>query len=125
MFLHSQCFSFRNYHELVSRFSETPQLSFSEAMDLLEENVTDEPSVDSNDNGLHEDHSQTTSSLTVAYDMGWQKRSSGRKYDSLSGVGAVVGNKTKKILAFGVKQKDCRKCTYFMIKKLPIPDHRC
>lgn len=63
--------------------------------------------------------------VVVSYDMGWQKRSSGRRYDSLSGVGAIVGSKTKKILSYGVKQKDCRKCTYYKEKNKPVPPHRC
>ena len=34
--------------------------------------------------------------LTVSYDMGCKKRSSGYKYDSISGHGFVMGGKTKK-----------------------------
>jgi hypothetical protein len=49
----------------------------------------------------------------------------GRKYDSLSGVGAVVGKNIKKIFMFGVKQKDCHRSTHYTNKKLPIPPHRC
>jgi hypothetical protein len=29
--------------------------------------------------------------LTLKYDMGWQKRSSGRAYNSLSGIGLLIG----------------------------------
>ena len=36
--------------------------------------------------------------LTISYDMGWNKRSSGNKYDSMSGHGFVLGGNTKKIL---------------------------
>ena len=35
--------------------------------------------------------------LTISYDMGWNKRSSGNKYDSMSGHGFVLGGETKKI----------------------------
>ena len=35
--------------------------------------------------------------LTVSYDMGWNKRSSGNKYDSISGHGFIMGGNTKKI----------------------------
>lgn len=42
--------------------------------------------------------------------MGWQKRGSGRSYDSKSGVGTLIGNNTGKICAFGVRQSDCRIC---------------
>ena len=34
--------------------------------------------------------------LTVSYDMGWNKRSSGHKYDSISGHGMIMGGLTKK-----------------------------
>lgn len=34
--------------------------------------------------------------LTVCFDMGWQKRSSGHRYDSLSGHAFLVGAYTKK-----------------------------
>eukprot|EP00978_Attheya_sp_CCMP212_P030598 scaffold113033_cov31-Attheya_sp.AAC.1 len=40
--------------------------------------------------------------LTVCFDMGWQKRSSGHRYNSLSGHAFLVGAYTKKI---------CSKCT--------------
>lgn len=36
--------------------------------------------------------------LTISYDMGWNKRSSGNKYDSISGHGFILGKHTKMIL---------------------------
>lgn len=48
--------------------------------------------------------------LNVSYDMGWNKRSSGRRYDSLSGHAFMVGCYSKKILLAGVKSKSCAKC---------------
>ena len=36
--------------------------------------------------------------LSVSLDMGWQKRSSGRRFDSPSGVLHCIGGHTKKIL---------------------------
>ena len=38
------------------------------------------------------------------------KRSFGTKYDSLSGLGAVLGKRTGKVLYVGVKNKYCTKC---------------
>ena len=35
--------------------------------------------------------------LTISFDMGWQKRSSGHKFDSLSGHKFVIGARSKKI----------------------------
>ena len=50
----------------------------------------------------------------VKYDMGWQKRGSGRSYNSSTGVGTSIGEKSGKILAFSVKNKDCRICEFAM-----------
>ena len=36
--------------------------------------------------------------LTVSYDMGWQKRSSGSRYDSESGHSSIIGKISKKII---------------------------
>ena len=36
--------------------------------------------------------------LTCSYDMGWNKRSSGHKYDSISGHGFLMGGRNKKVL---------------------------
>jgi len=49
--------------------------------------------------------------LTISYDMGWNKRSSGNKYDSISGHGFVLGKNTKKILQHRVLSKVCSKCS--------------
>jgi len=57
--------------------------------------------------------------------MGWQKRGSGRCYDSKSGVGTMIGNKTGKIVAYDVRSKDCRKCTYYTRKGQETPVHKC
>ncbi len=43
--------------------------------------------------------------LTVSYDMGWQQRSSGNKYSSVSGHDFCIGGYTKKILDYRVKSK--------------------
>ena len=43
--------------------------------------------------------------------MGWQKRSSGRRYDSHSGHAALVGKYTRKPIAVALLSKFCRVCT--------------
>ena len=48
--------------------------------------------------------------LTVTYDMGWQKRSSGRRYDSSSGHTFIIGTKSKGIIGMVLYSKSCRKC---------------
>ena len=49
--------------------------------------------------------------LTVSYDMGWNKRSSGRRYDSLSGHAFVIGVYTRLIIACVVFSKKCATCS--------------
>ena len=48
--------------------------------------------------------------LDVVYDMGWQKRSSGRRHDSKSGHALMVRLKTNKIIGVILYCKDCHIC---------------
>ena len=48
--------------------------------------------------------------LTVTYDMGWQKISSGRIYDSSSGHAFIIGARSKGIIGMVLYSKACRKC---------------
>jgi len=57
--------------------------------------------------------------------MGLQKRGCGRAYDSKSGVGTMIGNRTGKICAYGVRVSDCRKCQLYINKGKVPPDHTC
>ena len=41
--------------------------------------------------------------LTVSYDMGWQKRSSGHAYNSRSGHGLIIGKTPRKYLTMKLK----------------------
>ena len=61
--------------------------------------------------------------LDVAYDMGWQKRSSGRRYDSKSGHAFLIGLTTNKIIGVVVFCKDCRKCMEAEKKGVPPEPH--
>ncbi|XP_011687473.1 PREDICTED: uncharacterized protein LOC105449787 [Wasmannia auropunctata] len=45
--------------------------------------------------------------ITVVADGSWAKRSYGTTYDSLSGVGAIIGYRTKKVLFVGIRNKFC------------------
>ena len=60
--------------------------------------------------------------LTASYNMGWQQKSSGRKYDSYSGYGLLIGMNTKKVIGFKVKSKTCRVCSLAIRENLPVPD---
>ena len=56
------------------------------------------------------DLSSSEVQLVVMYDMGWNKRSSGHKYDSISGHGFLLGGNTRKIMNFRCMSKYCKKC---------------
>ena len=45
--------------------------------------------------------------LTVTYDMGWQKRSSGRKYESSSRHVLIIGGRIKGIIGMILYTKAC------------------
>ena len=63
--------------------------------------------------------------ISVSYDMGWQKRSCGKVFDSLSGHGFFIGCRTQKVVSLGVLQKKCAFCISHKKRDLPIPDHEC
>ena len=46
----------------------------------------------------------------MSYDMGWNKRSTGTRYDSISGQGVMIGAKTRKVIGFKTISKKCGKC---------------
>ena len=48
--------------------------------------------------------------LTLSVDMGWNKRSSGRRYNSLSGVLFSLGGENKKVVSMFVKVNQCHTC---------------
>ncbi|XP_046406334.1 uncharacterized protein LOC124171235 [Ischnura elegans] len=52
------------------------------------------------------------SPIAVSYDMGWQKRGNGRSYSSLTGHGCLIGQKSKKVLAYGTRNISCKACHY-------------
>jgi hypothetical protein len=69
--------------------------------------------------------------IACSFDMGWQKRSSGNRYDSPSGHALLIGARTRKPVAFMLKSKVCNYCKTWEKKQrasadpLPVPDHRC
>ncbi|XP_069102468.1 uncharacterized protein [Argopecten irradians] len=62
-------------------------------------------------------------SIEVSVDAGWQKRGSGRSYDSLSGHCSMIGKYTGKITDYQIRSKTCRVCSNATSKNLSIPDH--
>ena len=57
---------------------------------------------------LHIPDNILTVGIIVSYDMVWQKRSTGRIYDSLSGHGFIIGCSTGKVVALAVREKNVR-----------------
>lgn len=48
--------------------------------------------------------------ISVIVDAGWSKRSHKHSYNAKSGVGIIIGTKTKKLLYLGVRNKYCSIC---------------
>jgi hypothetical protein len=69
--------------------------------------------------------------VTVSFDMGWQQRASGHKYNSASGHALLVGALTRKPIAFILKLKRCNFCVVWKKKNKDIteeafiPFHNC
>ena len=99
----------------VSAASESPESSFfeecSDMSDLDFESDEDDESV--------------LVFIGSSFDTGWQKRGNGKNYNSLSGVGHVVGVQTGKVMAVRVKQKDCRTCYVAWKRGVKPKPHDC
>jgi len=63
--------------------------------------------------------------ITVVADSSWMKRSYGTAYDSLSGVGATIGYRTKKVLFVGIRNKFCTVCETAERKGNAAKKHKC
>ena len=61
--------------------------------------------------------------ISVSYDMQWLKQ--GRANDSLTGHGAVMGSKTKKVIDFASVNKFCRICDLANSKGVEPNEHDC
>jgi len=62
--------------------------------------------------------------IEVSYDMGWNKRSTGRVYDSLSGHAFMIGCQTGNVIDMGFSKKKCKICQKVNHTGLPI-EHDC
>jgi hypothetical protein len=68
--------------------------------------------------------------LSASYDMAWQQRNSGNRYNSASGHALFVGGITRKPISYIVKSKFCSYCKAWSKKNdvaiiLPAPPHNC
>ena len=53
---------------------------------------------------------ESTVRIAASFDMGWTTRGTGRNYDSLTGLAALIGFFNKKVLAYVSKNRKCRMC---------------
>ncbi|XP_029171153.1 uncharacterized protein LOC114940603 [Nylanderia fulva] len=63
--------------------------------------------------------------ITVIADGSWSKRSYGHAYDSLSGVGTLIGYHTKKVLFIGIRNKYCTICDVAERNRIEPKKHKC
>ncbi|CAK1578234.1 unnamed protein product [Parnassius mnemosyne] len=63
--------------------------------------------------------------ITVITDGSWGKRSYGTNFNSLSGVGCIIGFNTKKILFIGVRNSYCCICAVAAKRKTEVLAHKC
>ena len=63
--------------------------------------------------------------ITVSTDMGWQKRSSGNRYDSPSGHMFFIGAITKKVVHYKLFSKKCNICQWAKKKNQQPRPHPC
>ncbi|XP_062621637.1 uncharacterized protein LOC134283204 [Saccostrea cucullata] len=99
-------------NEIGATLRNYTQESCDEAL-LKEANLTSKSGED------HEDEDDT-SPINISFDAAWQKRGSGRSYNSHSATATMIGMETGKIVAFDLKTTDCRKCLFTQ-----TDDHDC
>jgi len=67
--------------------------------------------------------------ISVGMDMGWQKRASGRRYDSSSGHAFLVGMRTRNPIAMCLKSAFCCVCCFHIkprnLELEDVPEHEC
>ena len=63
--------------------------------------------------------------ISISYDMGWKKHSTGRIYDSLSGHRFFIGTPSKDVVQLGLMQKSCSACATLNHNSLAFDDHDC
>lgn len=66
-----------------------------------------------------------SSSISVSVDGAWQKRGSGRSYDSLTGHCSMMGVETGKVIDYSVRSKTCKICENAERKNTPPAPHEC
>ena len=63
--------------------------------------------------------------ISISFDMGWNKWSSGNRYDSLSGHALAIGCLSNKILNVVISTKICRQCSVVRESGEEPPEYVC
>ncbi|KAK9752198.1 hypothetical protein QE152_g4422 [Popillia japonica] len=63
--------------------------------------------------------------ITVVADGAWSKRSYNVNYNAASGVACIIGQRTRKLLFLGVRNKYCCICARVENKEGNVPQHTC
>ncbi|KAK3090923.1 hypothetical protein FSP39_015740 [Pinctada imbricata] len=83
---------------------------------------------------LKDEVEKSSGDLSASFDGAWQKRGTGRAYNSLTGKyilkqfkghASLIGDKSKKCIAFAVKSKKCRICESAKAKEITPRKHNC
>ena len=117
------------YYRITMHGLRDIELTFDEALSLLQESEKEVNDLVTEINTLQTPPAPVTVStpvsIKVKYDMGWQKRSSGRSYNSLSGVGSMIGDESGKVIGYDVKNKNCRICMHAEHEKRSPRPYEC
>ena len=68
---------------------------------------------------------QGVPAINVIVDGGWSMRSNQHRYSAKSGVAVIIGERTKKLLYLGVRNKFCSICAVAANKKILPQSHKC
>ncbi len=63
--------------------------------------------------------------IKASADGAWQRRASGRAWNSLTGHASLMGVRTRKVIGLGVKSKRCLKCSRPKRKNKTPKPHKC
>jgi hypothetical protein len=104
---------------LLENLTEEIRLTFAQAPDKDDSDLTTWKNSLSTDMVYSKSKYPT---ISVSFDMGWQQRSSGKKYNSPSGHAFFVGGLYRKPIAYQVKSRICNYCDCWKRKHPPSED---
>ena len=96
------------------------------ARESMKEGLLEEMQAQRNKENMEMALTQEKIGISASYDMGWSKRSSGNRYDSLSGHAFLISCLCRKIISAQVTSKKCSTCAkYNASEDDPPPPHKC